>query len=903
MDALFFLFGLASLGWALAPIILFVLHFKMKARVRDLAGQVTQLEARVASAPPDAPAPPGATPVQSTVPTVAKPPEARATRPAPPQTIFKRPEDAPAPLPPQPDISEPDTPPKAFVFRQDRIAEAFQWLKANWVLAAGAASLSLAGIFLVQYGMERGLLTPFWRVMAAIAFGAALMAGGEYMRRRFGDDTDGAAQFLPSALSGAGLLTLFAAVLSARVLYDLIGVGQAFAGLVAVSAIGVVFGWFYGPVLTVVGILGATSAPYLIGGSSEQAWLLQYYFALIGLTALAIDTLKRWAWVSALALLATGASIWLTYLGTQSSQHFLAAALVLAAGAIMIPQRRLVPNHTGAPVLALFWKQRPEFPTRLSFGATLNAGVAALAVSIIGGNLADAYLGLAVMVALMVATTLWMWRAPALADHAMIPALAYLGLIATQAVLGGPMYDTFVEAMNRPPESAPPATVWLLLGVAAIGSVLMFWRMRRAQMPLIWALAATSLAPIAVFVLEFLWDPTRVYGAYPWALAVIAVAAVMTVLAERAMRLELVDKRLITAMFAVAALSLIGLALFLMLTKAALTLALAAMIVFVTMLDRRFDLPLLVYYSAIGAAVITYRLVVDPGIGWAMDQTSLPQIIIAYAGTMATLAVAWAVAHTQRPRLAVTLESTLWVLAATFIAILFERLLPGEGLQSHWGVGLLAAIWATMALAQVYRMAGATKFEGRVRRVLALLLGLMTLGTLLVQAFAHNPLDGSIIMGPPFFSSLALAYLPLAAVLGLAAWKLPSLNREARVALALASTGFGAGYIGLSIRHFWRGPDLSVGGFSDAELYTYTLAMLLVSAGLLVVAFWKRAVWLRQLALAGIGLTIAKVFLVDMSGLAGLFRVVSFMGLGLALLALTWADRVMSAQWERAEEA
>ncbi|MEO0692600.1 MAG: hypothetical protein AAFY90_06975, partial [Pseudomonadota bacterium] len=100
MDALFFLFGLASLGWALAPIILFVLHFKMKARVRDLAGQVTQLEARVASAPPDAPLPPEATPVQSAVPTVAKPP-------APPQTIFKRPEDAPAPLPPQPDISEP----------------------------------------------------------------------------------------------------------------------------------------------------------------------------------------------------------------------------------------------------------------------------------------------------------------------------------------------------------------------------------------------------------------------------------------------------------------------------------------------------------------------------------------------------------------------------------------------------------------------------------------------------------------------------------------------------------------------------------------------------------------------------------------------------------------------------
>jgi uncharacterized membrane protein len=73
--------------------------------------------------------------------------------------------------------------------------------------------------------------------------------------------------------------------------------------------------------------------------------------------------------------------------------------------------------------------------------------------------------------------------------------------------------------------------------------------------------------------------------------------------------------------------------------------------------------------------------------------------------------------------------------------------------------------------------------------------------------------------------------------------------------------------------------------------------MLLASAGLLFVAFWKRAVWLRKMAMVGIGLTIAKVFFIDMAGLSGLLRVVSFMGLGLALLALTWLDRVMSAQW------
>jgi uncharacterized membrane protein len=154
------------------------------------------------------------------------------------------------------------------------------------------------------------------------------------------------------------------------------------------------------------------------------------------------------------------------------------------------------------------------------------------------------------------------------------------------------------------------------------------------------------------------------------------------------------------------------------------------------------------------------------------------------------------------------------------------------------------------------------------------------------------------VLGVPFFSSLAIAYLPLALVLGLAAWKLTNLRRTARIILAAISAAYVAAYIGLSIRHFWRGDNLSLStGFSDPETYSYSVVMLLASAGLLFVAFWKRAVWLRKMAMVGIGLTIAKVFFIDMAGLSGLLRVVSFMGLGLALLALTWLDRVMSAQW------
>jgi uncharacterized membrane protein len=51
--------------------------------------------------------------------------------------------------------------------------------------------------------------------------------------------------------------------------------------------------------------------------------------------------------------------------------------------------------------------------------------------------------------------------------------------------------------------------------------------------------------------------------------------------------------------------------------------------------------------------------------------------------------------------------------------------------------------------------------------------------------------------------------------------------------------------------------------------------------------------------MAGIALTVAKVFLIDMAGLSGLLRVAAFLGLGLALAALAWLDRRIAAQWQR----
>jgi uncharacterized membrane protein len=61
----------------------------------------------------------------------------------------------------------------------------------------------------------------------------------------------------------------------------------------------------YGPLLSAVGIIGASGAQFLVGGSAEDPWILYYYFTLIAEAGLAVDAVKRWAWVPVVVLNAT----------------------------------------------------------------------------------------------------------------------------------------------------------------------------------------------------------------------------------------------------------------------------------------------------------------------------------------------------------------------------------------------------------------------------------------------------------------------------------------------------------------------------------------------------------------------------------------------------------------------
>ncbi|SIN81523.1 DUF2339 domain-containing protein [Vannielia litorea] len=778
------------------------------------------------------------------------------------------------------------------------------WLQANWFYAVSALSLALAGLFLVQYGIEQGYLTPTMRVAAALALGAALIGGGEWIRRRQTDAT----AYLPDTFSAAGIVSLYGGVLAARALYGLIGPGVAMSGLVAVSVGAMVLGWLNGPVLAAFGLIGAGAAPFLVGGDADSATLFYVYYGCLGIVGLAIDAWRQWRWVSVLALGVAGAGGLACFAASAEMPGFAVLLTVLVLAAMAFPRREIGPTHEGgAPLRWLFDRSAGKggFDVLIAWGAMLAACVVLLALPRAGA--AELLLIEGLFTVLILAVALWAWQARALSELALFPALGFLAVIPLESFLGGVlMRDTMRPDATGVPMPALPLEASIVLVMAAHGTVAAAWRSLVAtrggalgREALFWGLFAALFAPLVPLGLELFWLSPRVPGTFGWAGHVLALASLMVAIAVRFARADGGPGRR-TAWAVLSASGLIALALFVILTKSALTVALAVLLVVAAALDRRFRLREMQLFIALGVIVLGWRVVIDPGLVWSV-QASWGAFFLGFGAALAGMAAAWRLLPEENRLLGrAFLESGLLMIGGIFVTATLWRFIDervgGDGLASHWTMGLSAMVWLFCAAAQVYRM----RLGGRLKWLRITLASLYVLVAglfLLVGLTISNPfvseggysLPDTTIHGPLVLDSLAVAYLGPALVLLLLARVGAGRWRYAAWVPAGALAAF---WVFLEIRRFWQPGTVWVGvGWLDGELYTYTVVLIALGAALLWQAIATGSTPLRRAALVVIGVAVVKVFLIDARGLTGLFRVFSFLALGLSLAALAWLNR------------
>jgi uncharacterized membrane protein len=142
--------------------------------------------------------------------------------------------------------------------------------------------------------------------------------------------------------------------------------------------------------------------------------------------------------------------------------------------------------------------------------------------------------------------------------------------------------------------------------------------------------------------------------------------------------------------------------------------------------------------------------------------------------------------------------------------------------------------------------------------------------------------------GLPLLNPLVPAYAIPALLVGLALARAPEVLRPPGIAPWLGAHALVSAFawVTLEVRLGFHDKPYRWDPIGEAEMYAYSGAWLLLGALLLAIGIRSGRKEVRLAALGVIGLVTFKVFLVDMDALVGLWRVLSFLGLGLALIAL-----------------
>jgi uncharacterized membrane protein len=523
---------------------------------------------------------------------------------------------------------------------------------------------------------------------------------------------------------------------------------------------------------------------------------------------------------------------------------------------------------------------------------------AAMAIVLASFHADMALIAFAVLVA---ATLAIAWRAPSATGAIGGAALFVFIVFAEWAVRGNP--DMLVLPGGALPGIGPSATdqsVTLHLvaaGLFAAGFGLAGFfaqgRFTNATAPVVWSAVATFI-PLALLIALYA-RIAHLDRSIPFAILAVVLAAAFAgateILARREGRPGLMIS---TALFATGTLGALALALTFALEKGWLTIALALMSMGTAWISLQRPVAFLRALAAILAGIVVFRVGYEPRIaGDAVGTTPIFNWLLWGYGIPA--ASFWIGSHFLRRRADDAPLRTVEAAAILFTVLLVfmeirHAVYGGDVYHaipslSEFALELCAALATAIGLERLR-----LRTNSVVHDVGAVLL---TAGAGFVGVFGvlllENPIMSSIELTGSFLNLLLLAYALPAVLMLLLSYA--AVGRRGAIyanTIAAGALIFALTYLTLEIRRLYRGPYLNVIGISGAEQYTYSIAWLAFGVVLLGIGILVNSQRARLASAVIIALTIAKAFLIDMSTLTGIYRALSFICLGLVLVAIGW---------------
>jgi uncharacterized membrane protein len=759
------------------------------------------------------------------------------------------------------------------------------FIAKNGLFWLGGLVLALGGVFLARYAIEAGLLPPIVRLSLGGLFGVILVLVAEFLSRnaqRFNIHTP----LISAALASGGFITCFAMSYMAFANYQFISVTAGFILLSVIALLSMLFALKYGALLAAIGMLGAYAVPALVSTGESNILALLIYISLVSIASVVVANRveKSWLWIgSFIAHFVWGFTA--VFLSDKQDQWlFLMFAIVSLYTYVGMAVLGIRLQHTMHEPLSL---KTLLMPRKEQLGAIFPVLLISVYMLFVGFEWSHAFLT-AILAVLLCAAAF---------RHSALDSWPYVAFaLAILLLFDMPMSDTFDDA------GALFSSIYLYVQIAVLAGLGFCILMLRAYPQRFSYLLLMVLVPTAFYGISYVLTPDATANfVYPyWTLQLLLIAVLGFYLATKAS--EAIHKLGYVSL----ANSCITLSCTMLLSASTLTLALAVQIALMTILANKYQLSLPKWLLKLAVAAVLFRLTLAPWLPAYADETilSIHFTLVLYPLVFVLFYIAWY--KQQDMAIKPWLSGGLLHLAALFVTTETSYFMSGEypfgSNMSFSTLTIMAMNWLVLAAVYAWRsqLAASSKM---LYQVGACLLVAAAAVTHIHLNILNSPWFNSVALGEyPLFNLLLPLYLVPALLIMLAiSFKLvPKKLINVSIVVAVLALFL---FVNGTIRHSFNEGFIQFGGgfvnvMSQAELYTYSLVWLIIAAALIILGKRRSSSRLIQSGFVVLAAVVLKVFLIDSAGLEGLYRALSYIILGLSLVAIGWLFQRLSASVE-----
>ncbi len=783
-------------------------------------------------------------------------------------------------------ISKPENKPeRKSTFEQNIATKLPVWI--------GAISLICAAFFLVKYSIELGWLGPTVRTMMGGLFGAGLIAAGNFIVKRPQLPN---AERISQGLTGAGLVSLYVTIYAAIHLYALLPSAIGFFFMVGVTGLAVVLSLRHGQTIAAFALAGGLLTPALIGSDEPNAAALFTYLFLLFGALFTVLVRKGWWTLAIISLI--GVFFWsgfwfLTVFSADDAIVLVMFAMALCALVLAVTGRRISEDTLSTS------ERRPVHILNL---AAISGGVITI-----------------MSLSAKITLTLFDWSMLGVLSFGLM-ALAYFQPSTYRKPLWVKFGASLLLLLIWGEDAALSQTMTVIAGMVGVYVIVPGIIMRKVNDPRIWA-TMQAIAALSLFLISYTTLPVsqsllQTFGMF-WGIISLVLASLCIYQAadiRKKYAADLAIQDYLVAIYALAASAFISAGLAIELPFDYLPVGIALQIAATTWIFRRTGITFLrriVVILTLALAAIHFKqilLFLSLAFTSLIDETlrsheytdliTADPLITLGLPSIAMFAAFWIFENGGKGEASrsshilfgtatsMAFAAAYYVVRDVFFADPFGHPFSHQTGFVLRGLITMSVIGMGIAMLHLRGKLSVIPSWGKVLFVF----GMMRF--VYFDLLLHNPFwDSSQYVGAnPLVNGITLTY-------GLSAlatfWAIR--NRDL-LKQSSFTNGFYKilGFLSLfafssfTVRQYFHGGLMDVGHVSAAELYGYSAAWLVTGLALLTFGIRMDSKTARMASLAFIVLAVFKVFLFDAAELEGLFRIFSFLGLGVSLIGLSF---------------